>query len=145
MEVKNLNGERGKVVTIEGEKAKVLLPFNKGCEKCGLCKKVADDLMEIELNFKGNVKPGSYVRIYISPRVVIFSSFILYILPLIFLIVGYFIGKLFCSLFSFDAKGELYPALFSFLFFFLSFIPVHIIDRIKRKDKNFRAFAIPED
>ena len=145
MEVKNISGEKGKVVTIKGEKVRVVLPSSKGCEKCGLCKKVSDNLMEIELYYKGDIKPGSNVRIYISPSVIIFSSFMLYILPLIFLVAGYYVGKLFDIHLLLKSKGELFPALFSFLFLFTSFIPIHLVDKIKRKDKNFRAFAIAEE
>ena len=145
MEVKNLNGEKGKVLTIEGEKVKVILPLSKGCEKCGLCRRIADNLMEMELYFKGDLKPGSNVKIYVSPRIVIFSSFMLYILPLIFLVAGYYVGKLFDIHFLLKSKGELFPAVFSFLFFFFSFIPIHIVDKIKRKDENFRIFAVPDD
>ena len=145
MEVKNLNGEKGKVLTINGEKVKVLLPLSKGCEKCGLCRKVADDLMEMEVHFKGDVKPGSSVKIYVSPKIVIFSSFVLYILPLIFLVTGYYIGKLLGTHILLKSRGELFPALFSFLFFFFSFIPIHIIDKIKRRDENFKIFAIPDE
>ncbi len=145
MKVKSISGEKGKVLTINGDKVKVILPLSKGCEKCGLCRKISDDLMEMELSYKGDIKPGSSVKIYVSPKVVIFSSFMLYILPLIFLVAGYYIGKLFGPHIFMKLKGELFPALFSFLFFFLSFIPIHIVDRLKRKDKNFRIFAVPDD
>ncbi len=144
MKIENISGEEGKIVEIDGDKVKVRLPFSSNCEKCRLCKKISDDLMEVEAVKKGNIKVGSSVKLYIPPKVIIVSSFMLYIFPLLFLVGGYFFGKIFDVYFGFG-KEELFPALFAFLFLFSSFIIVHIFDKAKRKDKNFKVFAIPKE
>ena len=143
MKIKSISGEKGVVKEINGNRVKVLLPFSKGCEKCGLCKRISDSSMEVEVYAKGDIHKGEKVKIYINPKAVIVSSLMVYIFPLLFMVAGYFIGRVVGNLLN--VKGELLPAAFSFLFLFSSFIPVHIFDRIKSRDNKFKIYAVPED
>ncbi len=145
MKIYSISGEEGKVVDIKDDKVIVRLPYSKNCEKCNLCKKVSDSLMEVEAYTRRGIEPGNVVKLFIPPRVIVVSAFMLYIFPLIFFIAGYYLGKYInASVFS-GSKGELFPALFAFLFLFSSFVIVHFFDRAKRKDKNFKVFAVPRD
>jgi len=137
--VKGINGEKGEVISVHGNKANVKIKANESCEKCGICKKVSDTEMVIDAFVEGNVKEGEIVNIAIRPGIIVKSAFILYIFPLIGLIFGYYLGKFINSSF-FKLEGELFSAFFSIIFLFLSFIPIKIYDRIKQNDKKFKVY-----
>jgi len=140
MFVKGINGEEGEVVAVHGDSATVKIKANDSCEKCRLCKRVSSTEMVVEALVEKPVQKGERVTIAMRPGIVFKSALILYVFPLIGMVCGYYVGKAILHLFHISVKGELFPALFSFLFLFLSFVPIRIYDRKKRTDRRFRVY-----
>ena len=140
MFVKGVSGEEGEVVAVLDESAIVKIKANDSCEKCRLCKRVSSTEMEVEALVDRPVQKGERVIIAVKPGIVFKSALILYLFPLIGMVGGYYLGKTILQLLHISAKGELVPAVFSFLFLFLSFVPIRIYDRKKKTDRRFRVY-----
>ena len=140
MFIKGISGEEGEVVAVHGNKAAVKIKANKSCKKCHLCKRISSTEMIVDAFMQRPVSKGERVVIAIRPGTIVKSAVILYILPLMGLIIGYYFGKFISAFFHIRVKGELFPACIALIFLFLSFIPIHIYDRKKQNDSRFRVF-----
>jgi sigma-E factor negative regulatory protein RseC len=140
MFIKGISGEEGVVVSVAGDTATVKIAANKSCEKCGICKRVSSSEMIVDAYMSRPVFKGEKVVVAIKPGTIVKSATILYILPLVALVAGYYVGKFAASALDLSIKGELFPAALSFVFLFLSFIPIRLYDRRKRSDSNFRFY-----
>lgn len=140
MFVKGIDGERGEVISIQGEKATVKIQANESCEKCGLCERVSSTEMIVEAIMEQPVKEGERVVLSLRPGTIVKSAVILYIVPLFGLIIGYYIGQLLNSILNLGLKGELFPALMAILFLFVCFIPIRMFDKKKQKDSRYQVY-----
>jgi len=138
MFIKGINGEQGEVVAVHGNTATVKIKANESCEKCRLCKRISSTEMIVDALFTKPVHEGDRVVLSIKPGTIVKSAIILYILPLIGLIIGYYSGKFIGSALRITIKGELFPASISLIFLFLTFIPIRLYDRKKQGDSRFR-------
>jgi positive regulator of sigma E activity len=136
--IKGINGEQGEVVSIHGNTATVKIKANESCGKCRLCKRISSTEMIVDALFTRPVHEGDKVVISIKPGTIVKSAVILYILPLIGLVIGYYFGKFISSTFRIMIKGELFPASMSLIFLFLTFIPIRLYDKKKQGDSRFR-------
>ena len=137
---KGVHGEQGEVTALHGNRATVKIQAGKSCERCRLCTPISDSEMIIEAFFSSQVQIGDRVVLGFRPGVIVQSAFVLYLIPLISLILGYFVGKLLFNPWVIPGKEELFPALTSLVFLFASFIPIRLYDRKKEKDKRFRVY-----
>lgn len=146
MFIDGVNGERGEVIRKHGDRVTVRLKANKGCEKCGVCRRVSETEMTVEAFTDQPVTVGDRVALFLSPLIIVKSAAILYILPLLFLVVGYFLGR---EVFAWlgvsggEGKEEMFPALFSLLFLFLSFLPIRLYDKRRQRDRRYRVQVRP--
>jgi positive regulator of sigma E activity len=138
MFIEGLQGEEGEVVAVKGHKATVKIAANKSCEKCGLCTKISSTEMVLEAYVDKPVSTGDHVTLSIRPGIIISSATILYIFPLLSLVAGYFVGKFLFKSIVIGNMKELLPALTSFVFLFLAFIPIRFYDKKKRNDRRFQ-------
>lgn len=143
MFIKGIRGEEGEVVTVHGNRVTVKIKASESCEKCRICKRVSATEMMLEAFTERPVQKGQRVIVAIRPGTIFKSALMLYIIPLIGLIIGYYVGKSLILLLHLKIKGELFPAISSLLFLFLSFIPIRIYDRKKQKDARFRIYIEP--
>jgi sigma-E factor negative regulatory protein RseC len=139
---KSVHGEEGEVTALHGSRATVKIQAGKGCERCRLCTPVSDTEMIVEASFTSPLQVGERVVLGFRPGVIVQSAFILYLIPLISLVLGYFAGKLLFKSWVVPGSGreELFPALTSLVFLFASFFPIRLYDRRKEKDKRFRVY-----
>ena len=139
---KGVHGEEGEVTALHGNRATVKIQAGKGCERCRLCTPVSDTEMIVEASFSSQVQIGDRVVLGFHPGIIVQSAFILYLIPLISLILGYYVGKLLFRPLIMPGPGreELFPALTSLVFLFASFVPIRLYDRRKEKDKRFRVY-----
>lgn len=138
MFIKGINGEQGEVVSVHGNTATVKIKASESCEKCRLCKRISSTEMIVDALFTRPVHEGDRVVISIKPGTIVKSAVILYILPLIGLVIGYYFGKFISSTLRIMIKGELFPASMSLIFLFLTFIPIRLYDRKMQRDSRFR-------
>jgi sigma-E factor negative regulatory protein RseC len=137
---KGVHGEEGEVTALHGNRATVKIQAGKGCERCRLCTPISDTEMVVEASFSSRVNVGDRVVLGFRPGVIIQSAFILYLIPLVALIVGYYVGKLLFKSWIIPGREELFPALTSLVFLFASFVPIRLYDRRKENDKRFRVY-----
>ena len=137
---KSVHGEEGEVTEVHGDRATVKIQASKSCERCRLCTRISDTEMVVEAHVLKPVNIGDHVVLGFHPGIIIQSAFILYLIPLISLILGYYAGRFLFRAFIIPGKEELFPALTSLVFLFASFIPIRLYDRKKKNDKRFRVY-----
>ena len=116
----------GKVVSAENGKIKVCFERPEMCAKCGQCGNISETLIEIE----GTAEPGDLVEMDLPEGELLRVSAFAYVIPLLGLLLGLWIGDL---LFHSEA-GQAACALACTV---LSSIIVILYDRsLKRKQKH---------
>jgi sigma-E factor negative regulatory protein RseC len=132
--------EYGEVMEVHGSTAKVKLGAKQACAHCGICSKIGNSPNEMLVDvYAGEpVKKGDKVVLVMGNGMILKSAFIVYMVPLIALIAGYYIGKQLMEALNVTLKGELFPALFGFFLLALSFLAIRWYDRRKKDDSRFR-------
>ena len=128
----------GEVVEVRGNTARVKIDGKKACAHCGVCTRISDNEMTVEAYADEPVKKGDRVVLVMGNGMILKSAFIVYMVPLIALIAGYYLGKELMGLLNYGGKSELFPALSGFFLLFLSFMAIRWFDRRKRDDKQYR-------
>lgn len=94
------------------------------CASCGMCP--AKDMVISALN-KPNAKVGDTVSVYLSDAKILKAAFLVYIIPIIMLVIGYAIG---IKWYGSENAG----ILFGFVALIVSFVLICFLDRyLKRK------------
>ena len=140
MFLKGISGESGEVVAIHGDRATVKVPSNKACNRCRICKRISSTEMIVDAYTLKPVQIGEKVVLGFRPGVIVQSAFILYLIPLICLVLGYFAGRWIFRSFVIPEREELLPALCALAFLFGSFIPIRYYDKRKQGDTRFRVY-----
>lgn len=84
----------GVVMSIEKNKAKVVLQKHSACGDCKGCRWGEQDMsMEIEAINPINAKIGDRVEVDMEHQNVLFAAFIAYVIPMFALIAGVFLGN----------------------------------------------------
>jgi len=90
--------EKGILIKLEEKSfAQVELKPNDACKKCGACLISGQGNPMLRAKNKVGAKVGNTVEVEVAPSKVILSSFLLFIMPVISLIFGYFIGNFISS------------------------------------------------
>ena len=126
--------EQGKIVQIAEQKAIIQMEASSHCNTCGArhsCTALSGEMVrQIEIPIIKNIKVGDNVTISYQPRNRIISAFLVFILPILFLILGYFIG-----LYFWGSEGK--AILTSFAGLILAFIFTWWLNKILSKKNNF--------
>ncbi len=121
----------GTVVDIQNGLAIVEYSRSDACNTCRLkafCFQKGGDSSTLTMKNELNVKKGDKVQFEISPQIRILSSFLVFILPIIFMIGSYFLCK------SAIGLSENISIIVSLVSIVIAFIVVKIIDgQIKKK------------
>ena len=81
--------ERGKVIEINGDRAKVSLPFKEGCSTCGKCTLgKGGKYMRMEADNTAGARAGDDVMVEIPERDPLAAACLLFGIPLLGLLVG---------------------------------------------------------
>jgi len=106
--------------------AEVEFKSSSACSKCGKCSLGVSGDVFIEAVNKIGAKKGDKVEVEISS--VVSSSFIVYILPVIFIVLGYFIGVQVHPLWGLKISMESLGIVFALIFLFISFVLLKLYD-----------------
>ena len=106
--------------------AQIEFKGTSACAKCGKCSMGLSGEMFVEAENKIQAKIGDTVEVEFFS--VISSSFIVYILPIVFLVIGYFIGVMVFPLVSIEVSMENLGIIFAIAFLFISFALLKIYD-----------------
>jgi sigma-E factor negative regulatory protein RseC len=112
----------GKVVRKEGPIVDVLVSKSERCKSCGICFSMGNDKILIRAKTDNPVEIGEEVKIYTEDKYVILSAFILYVVPVIAMLFGYFLGGIFFS-------KETWKIIFGFSFMGIAFAFNRFIDK----------------
>ncbi|SDL54022.1 positive regulator of sigma(E), RseC/MucC [Geoalkalibacter ferrihydriticus] len=126
--------ETGTVIEIkDGQTAVVLCSKSSMCESCAAMDscRIGDDSGErlVEARNLLNAVIGDHVRIATSTRSFLQSSFVLYMLPLVFLVTGAIVGQLLAERIDAGIDPNLLSALFGVACLILSFLGIRLWSR----------------
>lgn len=117
----------------------VSLKALEACGRCGACHPHTEGRVGIDAVTIPGVKLGDVVEIEISTGGVVAASFVVYLLPVVFLIAGYIFGSKLAGFFSIGISGETGGIVGAVLFFVVSFWAVRWYDRDVRRRGTLRA------
>jgi sigma-E factor negative regulatory protein RseC len=120
----------------------VSLRASEACGRCGACHPNTEGRVGIEAVAISGVKTGDVVEIEISTGGVVATSFVVYLLPVVFLIAGYIFGSTLASFFSIRISGETGGIAGALFLLTVSFWVVRRYDRHVRRRGTLRARVI---
>jgi len=129
--------EIGEVVALKNDLAIVRFKRSAACEKCGACKLAGADFMEAEVKNLALAEIGDKVLIELEPKILLTASLIVYIVPVVFLILGYFLGAWLANVFGQANVAEPIGIVFGFGLFALSYFAIREIDRRLASGQQF--------
>ena len=109
--------ESGIVVSAQKNFATIQIVRGEKCQGCTLCDDVGADKMQVQAMNRIGAGVGDWVEVEIEPGQVLGHSFLLFVMPILIMIVGYFIGSRLG-----DGSGEGYGILGSLAGVALSFL-----------------------
>lgn len=121
------------VETYDNNIAKVELQRSSSCEGCSICSSRKPVILRALNNINASKGDSVVIEVEELKRGI---NFFVYIVPLICLIAGYFIGDYFSKLISIENKNYNLGPIFSFVLFF-----VYIIFGILKLKKNNKIIA----
>ena len=129
--------EKGKIKNITNNKIIIQMEVGAQCNSCeakhSCCLTDNELIRNIEIpitNYNHNLKIGDAITLLFKPKYRIISAFLMFILPIFMLILGYFIGFLIF-------KSENMSILTALTGLFFSFGFLWIINKILKKNKDF--------
>ena len=141
MFIKGIDQEVGEVVAVHDGSATVRVCANKNCDRCGICERVSDNQMVVEATTSHRVAAGEKVVLSVRPGTIVKSATVLYILPLLGLVAGYYTASIVLRMAGIDLQGELVPALCSIGALFLCFVPIRLWDVRRRKQRRYQVYV----
>lgn len=131
--------EIGTVVDIKNSEAIIELPLKSLCSRCGLCQSKSNKIL-IEISNELGVNVGDNVKIELEEMSGIKAALIVYLIPILFIFFGYFIGLWICGL----TNRPLIGIICGIAIFLTAFLIIHICDRkfAKRRQEIFKIVEI---
>jgi len=127
--------EKGLVVKADNDKITIRMAATEACKKCGCCS-IKDDKAFIEnLDNSIEAQVGDAVFIENKPSNTLTAASIIYLLPIVLLIGGYFLSLLLVKLLRLDEK---FAVLGAIILFALSFPLISVIDKQLAKKNTFK-------
>lgn len=118
----------GKVISINKNTITLQMFRESSCAHCNGCGDASKMARELEIKYKGDVEIGDVVTFELADSKMLKIGFIIYILPILIMIFGYFISA------KLGGKEKL-NVLVSFLSLVISFACIHIYDKYFVKEK----------
>ena len=124
--------ERARVIKKEDGQSLVQIIRTSACSHCDEKCMLADDSHEVEemevlVNDPIGAEVGSMVELEMGAKPILFSAFVVYLLPLVAIIAGYFVGSSLLNVFI--SNSEIAGILGSVISFFLSFLLLRFFDK----------------
>ncbi len=130
--------QNGIIVSVNENRAKVMLQRQSACGDCKACKLGRDNTnIEIDAINSINAKIGDHVEIDMEHQSFLIAAFIVYMLPLFALIGGILIGNVMLSRFGMIEHREVGSGLFGLLLTAITFVIIRLKEKSFRSDKRF--------
>lgn len=114
--------EIGTVIEVNENKAVVKFNQSPACSGCTMSCAAKGKERIVEAFDRVGVKPGERVEVEFEERKALIGSALIYVVPLLFFIVGYTIGSLLASFFNLKSEGLAILSAFIFLAISYAFI-----------------------
>ncbi len=128
---------QGKVIKIDKNKALVKLMKHSACGDCGACH-LGEENMDITIEAINDLGAniGDKVEVNMAAPNVLRAAFIGYGIPLISLILGILLGKIFLDTIGFGGNIELFSFLIGIIFLAITYLVIRINeDNFKKSEK----------
>ena len=83
--------EQGVVVKKNGEEMEIRMQPSAACEGCGVCFVDKSKFQVLKVNQRVDARPGDLVEVEVRPGFAIRSAFLLFFIPIVMFIVGYYL------------------------------------------------------
>lgn len=135
--------ESGTVTQVIGKNAKVLIERREACGSCNACGMMSGNQKNVVIEVKNtlNAQPGDVVEVNFSGRTSLQATAIAYIIPLVMLLIGVFLGYIISEKILHTA-AEPTAAITGLIFAVLSFGIVKLFDPMIRKKVRFEMHSI---
>lgn len=133
--------EEGIVVETYGELAKVEARRSASCEGCAskdTCKPNSNTSMIIEVINPINARVGDRICFEVEAGVLLKSTFVIYLMPVIFLLIGAWAGGEVAKIYPLFKKEEILPVISGSLFFLTSVFILISLNRYFSKNKRYK-------
>lgn len=134
-----MSTEEGSITRVEGDKAWVRVRRSSMCETCssqGVCSNLSGgEVMEAEAFNTAKASKGDWVRLNIPDKSILKISFVFYMIPVVFLIVGTYFGYKWGPALSMDP--ELGALILGLTTCGLSFLPVKLFAGRAQHNRNY--------
>lgn len=131
--------EVGTVVEVRDDLAIVEVERSPACERCGVCHHMlGTNKMVAEARNDAQAKVGEKVNLEIESKIFLTMAFVLYIVPVVFLIIGYFIGSTLVAFLQKPTYSQEVGILSGFIFLGFSYLIIRMIDRRAALSKQLR-------
>ena len=130
----------GLVVQTLENTAKVRMQRHSSCAGCNACKMgAAEKPIELEALNPKNAVQGQMVEVEMEHEHVLLAAFLMYVVPLIFLVVGVIVGHYGLRAMGVTANADFFTAVIAFGFTAVAYV---LLNRGERK-KSFREKMLP--
>ncbi|NPV79146.1 MAG: SoxR reducing system RseC family protein [Firmicutes bacterium] len=135
--------EMGRVVKVDGNIALVEIERRTACGRCQLCEVGRRGASSIEAYNAARASVGDIVTVEMEGRNVLAAAFIAYMVPLIFMFVGFFVGDAIAPFAGLEANSQTLSAVLGVVFLVGSYGIVHLYDKaISRRGTKPRVVEI---
>lgn len=118
-------------------KAKVLMKKHSACGDCGACQHGKENMkLKIIAANEISAHVGDQVEVDMETQQVLGAAFIVYVIPLFFLIAGIVSGNYFFNEIG-VSNSEIYSALAGFILMGLSFVVIRTFEKSFQGDKKY--------
>ena len=136
--------EPGVVMETAGNTAKVMMSRSGGCESCGAagsCKVASGDRI-MEADNPVGAKTGQHVLVEIESVLFLKATFLTYMLPVIFLFLGAYLGGKYGPMLSGAISLDYWQAIGGVAFLVLSAVLVRLYDRKVKRTTTIRPVIV---
>jgi sigma-E factor negative regulatory protein RseC len=134
--------ETGRVIEVKDKIALVQIAQSSMCAKCNACQLAGSNTMQTEVENSIGAKAGDNVKIVLEPKSLLKAAFIIYAIPLIFLILGYLLGMGVASIIGKPEWLETSGVIFGFICFGASYFVIKEIDKKVARTSGFRPVIV---
>ncbi|NLS44431.1 MAG: SoxR reducing system RseC family protein [Firmicutes bacterium] len=121
--------ERGKVIDISGDTAKVEIIRRDECSRCKVCGFGSRDTITVIADNAVKAEKQDEVELELKGSQVLKAAAIMYLIPLAFFLIGLHLGNIFTSYIDRQDMMSFWSAVFGFVFLGLSYVGISIYSR----------------
>lgn len=121
--------ETGKITSTYNNLAKIEITPNASCEKCKICDIGENGQRIVEATNSIKAQVGNIVKLEMNSTIITKAAFIMYLLPLILMFIGFAVGNKLAIILNLEKYLELFVAIFGIISLLGAYLGIKIYDR----------------